>query len=70
MHIKELADLQVLKNTKILDNEDYFDKEMIKMVIDAFKKNQKLPLSAEALKYINALVVKEYMNEFNGVVGW
>ncbi len=70
MHIKEFADLQVLKNTKILDNEDYFDKEMIKMVIDAFKKNQKLPLSAEALKYINTLVVKEYMNEFNGVIGW
>jgi type I restriction enzyme R subunit len=70
MHIKELADLQVLKNTKILDNEEYFDKEMIKMVIDEFRKNQKLPLSAEALKYINGLVVKEYMNEFNGVMGW
>ena len=69
-HIKDVADLQVLKNTKILDNEEYFDKEMIKMVIDEFMKNQKLPLNAEAIKYINGLVVKEYMNEFNGVVGW
>jgi len=69
-HIKDLADLQVLKNTKILDNEEYFDKEMIKMVIEEFMKNQKLPLNAEALKYINGLVVKEYMNEFNGVMGW
>ena len=69
-HIKDLADLQVLKNTKILDNEEYFDKEMIKMVIDEFRTNQKLPLNAEAVKYINGLVVKEYMNEFNGVMGW
>ncbi len=69
-HIKELADLQVLKNTKILDNEDYFDKEMVKMVIEEFMKNQKLSLNAEAIKYINGLVVKEYMNEFNGVIGW
>ena len=70
MSIKESADEQVLKNTKILDNEEYFDKAMVRLVIEAFKKNQKLPLSAEALKYINGLVVKEYMNEFNGVVGW
>jgi type I restriction enzyme R subunit len=69
-HIKDLADLQVLKNTKILDNEEYFDKEMIRMVIEEFKMNQNLPLNVEALKYINGLVVKEYMNEFNGVMGW
>lgn len=70
MHIKNLADLQVLKNTKILDNEEYFDKEMVKMVIEEFMKKQKLSLNAEAVKYINGLVVKEYMNEFNGVMGW
>jgi type I restriction enzyme R subunit len=68
--VKENADEQVLKNTKILDNEEFFDKEMIKLVIKAFMKKEKLPLSAEAAKYINGLVVKEYMNEFNGVVGW
>jgi len=68
--VKENADGQVLKNTKILDNEEFFDKEMIKMVIEAFTKKEKLPLSPEAVKYINGLVVKEYMNEFNGVVGW
>ncbi|MCB4766185.1 MAG: DEAD/DEAH box helicase family protein [Sulfurovum sp.] len=70
MHIKEQADEQVLKNTKILDNEEYFDREMIKLVIDEFKQKQKLPLDVGAVKYINGLVVKEYMNEFNGVIGW
>ncbi len=70
MGIKKNADVQVLKNSKILDNEEYFDREMIKLVIESFKTEQKLPLDAKALKYINGLVVKEYMNEFNGVVGW
>jgi len=70
MAIKENADEQVLKNTKLLNNEEYFDKEIVKMVIAEFMKKQKLPLDAEAIKYINGLVVKEYMNEFNGVIGW
>jgi len=68
--LKEKADDQVLKNTKILDNEEYFGKEMGRMVIEAFLKNENLPLNAEAVKYINGLVVKEYMDEFNGAVGW
>jgi len=70
MHIKQNADDQVLKNTKILDNEEYFNKEMVKLVIQEFRSNQKMSLDAETLKYINGLVVKEYMNEFNGVIGW
>ena len=70
MHIKEQADEQVLKNTKILDNEEYFDREMVKLVIGEFKQKQKLPLDVAAVKYINGLVVKEYMNEFNGVAVW
>lgn len=68
--IKKEADSQVLKNSKILDNEDYFDREMVKMVIDAFIKKQKMPLNAEAVKYVNNLVVNEYINEYNGVSNW
>jgi type I restriction enzyme R subunit len=38
--VKENADEQVLKNTKILDNEEFFDREMIKLIIDAFMKKE------------------------------
>jgi type I restriction enzyme R subunit len=66
--VKQNADLQVLQNTKLLDNEDYFSREMIKLVIDQFKNKNKIPLNAEASKYINNLVVNEYINEFYGRV--
>ena len=63
--VKQDADEQVLQNTQILDNESYFDRMMMPLVIDQFKNQQKINLNPEASKYINQLVVKEYMNEFN-----
>jgi len=38
---------------------------MIRLLIAQFKQ-QKINLNAETSTYINNLVVKEYMNEFNG----
>jgi type I restriction enzyme R subunit len=70
MLIKEKADEEVLKNTKVLDNEDYFDKGMLKLVVTELKNSVDTPLKPEPLKYINTLVVKEYINEFNGVGNW
>ena len=63
--VKVDADGFVLQNTKILNNEVYFSKEMIRLLIAQFKQ-QKINLNAETSTYINNLVVKEYMNEFNG----
>lgn len=69
-YVKKEADEQVLKNSKILDNEEYFERDMVKIVIDAFRNRQKLPLGSEAIKYVNNLVVNEYINEYNGVASW
>lgn len=66
--IKWEADETVLQNTRILNNESYFEQLMIKLVIQQFVRENKMKLDAESSKYINSLVVKEYMNEFNGVV--
>ena len=68
--VKQSADEQVLQNTQILNNESYFDRMMMPLVIDQFKNQQKINLNPEASKYINQLVVKEYMNEYNGVTAW
>ena len=68
--VKQAADEQVLQNTQILNNESYFDRMMMPLVIDQFKNQQKINLNPEASKYINQLVVKEYMNEYNGVTAW
>jgi type I restriction enzyme R subunit len=43
---------------------------MIGTVIDQFKNKHSIPLDADSAKYINELVVKEYISEFNGVITW
>lgn len=70
-NLKLQADEQVLQNTQILNNESYFEQMMMPMVINQFKNEQKIALDAETSRYINNLVVREYMNEFNsGMRTW
>ena len=64
--VKQGADDQVLHNSEILNNESYFDQVIMPLVIHHFKNEQKILLNVETSKYINGLVVTEYMNEFNG----
>ena len=59
----------ILINTKLLDNESYFDSLMIKTVIGSFGRT-KIELDPESAKYINNCLVKEYMNEYQGVYAW
>lgn len=66
MQVKQAADLQVLQNTRLLENESYFSTQMMRLVIDQFKNKSKFDLNAESSKYINNLVVNEYINEFYG----
>ncbi len=65
-NVKSEADLQVLQNTKLLNNESYFSGEMMRLIIEQFKNKNKINLNAESSKYINNLVVNEYINEFYG----
>jgi len=69
LNIKHLADERVLINTNVLKNESYFDQFMMKIVIDNFSSN-KIRLEPDSARYINGLVVKEYLNEFNGTFPW
>ncbi len=65
MDIKTQVDDKVLMNRQMLNNESYFDKLMIQMVINSFEKN-KVGLDPDSAKYINSCLVKEYMNEYQG----
>ena len=64
--VKQDADIQVLQNTKLLNNESYFSTEMMRLVIDQFKNKNNINLNTDSSKYINNLVVNEYINEFYG----
>jgi len=58
-NINIFTDLQVLQNTKLLNNESYFSTQMMQLVINQFKNKNRIPLNAAASKYINNLVVTE-----------
>jgi type I restriction enzyme, R subunit len=66
--LKTDVDTQILQNSKMLENESFVSKMMMRLVIDQFKNKQHIPLNAAATKRINGLLVKEYMNEFYGRV--
>ncbi len=66
--VKTGADDQVLQNTRILDNEGYFNSMMAGLVVEQFKNRQKMDLNPQTTKFINQLVVQEYINEFHGAV--
>jgi type I restriction enzyme R subunit len=66
--LKKEVDAQVLQNSKMMENESYVERMMVKMVVEQLKNKHHLPLNAEQAKVINGLMVKEYMNEFHGRV--
>ena len=68
--IKKLTDEQVLNNQQLLNNESYFERSVMPNTIRQFKVEQKINLNPAAAKHINVLVVREYLNEFNGRTPW
>ncbi len=65
--LKIEVDKQIEKNAKMLDNESFVNKMVMRLVIDQFQTKQHLPLTPATTKRINSLLVKEYMNEYHGV---
>ncbi|MEX5491899.1 type I restriction endonuclease [Pseudomonas asgharzadehiana] len=62
--VKKQADEQVLQNTQLVNNESYFERMMMPLVIGEFQNRQKIQLTPDASRTINQLVVAEYINEF------
>ena len=66
--LKAEIDAQVLQNSQMLDNENFVEKMMMKIVVNKLHKEHQLGLNPEKTKRINGLLVKEYMNEYHGRV--
>ena len=62
--VKTRADKHVLQLTQMLNNESYFERMMMPIVLEEFETRQEIPLNNDAADDINQLVVAEYMNEF------
>lgn len=63
--VKQQTDERVLHNNKLMDSEAFFTQMLMKNVIEAFEKI-KVALDPESAKFINGLLVKEYMSEYQG----
>ncbi|AOW20758.1 type I restriction endonuclease subunit R [Urechidicola croceus] len=66
--LKTAVDQEILQNSKILENESYVEKMVMRLVINQFKKEQKIDINTTDVRRINSIIVKEYMNEYNGYV--
>ncbi|EDM44951.1 putative type I restriction enzyme [unidentified eubacterium SCB49] len=66
--LKEAIDAEILQNSKLLENESYVEKMVMRLVVNQFKREQNIPITTTDVKRINSLIVKEYINEYNGHV--
>ena len=64
--LKKEVDLKIEQNTQILDNENYVNQMVTRLIIEEFKTKNNISLTADTAKNINTLLVKEYMKEYRG----
>lgn len=66
--LKNEVDNQIIKNSKLLDNESFVERMTMRLVLEQLKNEHQIPLDMATSKRINAMIVREYMNEYNGRV--
>ena len=64
--LKRVVDLNIEQNTKILDNENYVNQMVTRLIIEEFNAKNNISITTTIAKNINSLLVKEYMNEYLG----
>ena len=64
--LKAEVDAKISENAQLLTNPAYTEKMMARLIIEQLKNKHDLPLTAEGCRFINNLVIREYLDEFNG----
>jgi type I restriction enzyme R subunit len=67
--VKDMVDVRLIENSRLMDNEGYFNSFMVQTVAANFMRS-KMALDSQTTKYISDLLVKDYMNEYVGVRQW
>jgi len=57
----------VQQNSKMLDNEEFVERMIERLIIAEFKEKQNISLTAPLVRRINGYLVREYINEYNGI---
>lgn len=66
--LKTAVDNELSQNSKLMENESYVERLMLRLIVNQFKNEQKIPVNTTDVKRINSIIVREYMNEYNGYV--
>ncbi len=66
--LKKTMDSQILENSNVLNNESYVKRMASKVVIEKFNNIHNFSIDLEKINKINNMLVKEYINEYNGVI--
>ena len=64
--LKQQVDERISQNAQLLNNQPYTEAMMLRLIVEQLKTNHQLPLTADSSRFINSLVMKEYLDEFNG----
>lgn len=64
--LKKEVDLKIEQNTQILDNENYVNQMVTRLIIKEFNTKNNLSINKDIAKNINSLLVREYINEYKG----
>ena len=51
----------------MLDNEEFVERMIKRLIIAEFKEKQNISLTATLVRRINGYLVREYINEYNGI---
>ena len=65
--LKTAVDIQIQQNAKMLDNENFIKQMIPPIIFSEFEDKQGIELELEDVDMLNQLVVKEYMNEYQGI---
>lgn len=64
MQVKQQVDIKLENREDLMQNEPYFKRYLLQLVIQEFKKNQNIPLDFTTTEDINNLIVNEYLQQF------
>ncbi len=65
--LKTEVDRKIEQNSKLLENENFINQMIPPIIFDVFEERQGIDLEIESVEMINQLIVKEYINEYNGM---
>ena len=67
MHVKEQVDNKLEGQEDIISNDGFFDRFVMQLVVNEFRKKENISLNMDTTLSINNLIKKEYINQYNTI---